>query len=378
MSMARPCLTAQLQNIAILEFGFKPVNYLRITYQFGHVRASTAVLRAFMSEPLDCRSGDVLIGNSQAIRRIYDQLQKASLTEVPVLITGESGTGKELAAKLLHNLSERRAYGFLKLSCAAMSSRFFDWELEHASDVLPGPQKSESAAIDSPISGGTLFLDEIDELDLMLQGKLLHKLQDSHLPGFNGANEKAENVRLICATNRDLEAEIAKGTFRTDLYYRINVLRIHMPSIRDRVTDIPLLMTHFIKVYSQRFGKDSIPLSDSFAKALETHHWPGNIRELENMAKRYVILGDEQHILNMMRQPELKGPPSEELDLTTPLRVQTKRAVQHLESKIILSVLKAHNWNRRKTARSLDISYRTLLYKIKEGGLPRSSNHTQS
>jgi len=330
-----------------------------------------------MSETQDCQFGEVLIGNSPAIRRIHDQLQKASLTDVPVLITGESGTGKELAAKLLHSMSERRAHSFFKLSCAAMSNRFFDWEFEHASDLLSGQQKSESAAIDSPVSGGTLFLDDIGELDLTLQGKLLHKLQDSRLPGFNGANEAAEDVRLICATNRDLEAEIAKGAFRADLYYRINVLRIHMPSISDCVTDVPLLMKHFIKVYSQRFGKDPIPASESFTKALETHHWPGNIRELENMAKRYVVLGGEQHVLNMMRPPALKGDPSEEVDLTTPLRIQTKRAVQHLESKIILSVLRAHNWNRRKTAQSLDISYRTLLYKIKEGGIPRSSNSTQ-
>lgn len=331
-----------------------------------------------MSETQDCRFGEVLIGNSPAIRRIYDQLQKASLTDVPVLITGESGTGKELAAKLLHNMSEQRAHSFLKLSCAAMSSRFFDWEFEHASDLISGQQKSESAAIDGPMSGGTLFLDEIGELDLTLQGKLLHKLQDSRLPGFNGANEAAEDVRLICATNRDLEAEIAKGAFRADLYYRINVLRIHMPSISDCVTDVPLLMKHFIKVYSQRFGKDPIPASESFTKALETHHWPGNIRELENMAKRYVVLGGEQHVLNMMMmRPPLKVPLSEKVDLTTPLRIQTKRVVQHLESKIILSVLRAHNWNRRKTAQSLDISYRTLLYKIKEGGLPRSSNSTQ-
>lgn len=330
-----------------------------------------------MAETQHCRFGEVLIGNSPAIRHIYDQLQKASLTDVPVLITGESGTGKELAAKLLHNMSERRAHSFLKLSCAAMSSRFFDWELEHASDLLLGEQKSESAAIDGPVGGGTLFLDEIGELDLSLQGKLLHKLQDAHLPGLTRVNKVAQDVRLICATNRDLEAEIAKGTFRADLYYRINVLRIHMPSIRDCVTDVPLLMKHFIKVYSQRFGKDAIPTSESFTKALETHHWPGNIRELENMAKRYVVLGGEQHVLNMMRPPEPKGAPSEDVDLSTPLRIQTKRAVQHLESKIILNVLKANNWNRRKTARSLDISYRTLLYKIKEGRLPRSNNSTQ-
>lgn len=316
---------------------------------------------------------EALIGNSSAIKRICDQLEKASATEVPVLITGQSGTGKGLTARVLHNLSKRSAQDFVELSCPGMSTQIFDQIHFAASNAANTGLEIKQGF---PTDACTLFLDEIGELDLSLQSKLLHRLQDLDLTGFAGINEQNVNVRLICATNRDLEAEIAKGTFRADLFYRINVLRIQIPPLRERVADILPLMNHFVRVYNKRFDKELNLPSPSFAKVLEKYHWPGNIRELENMAKRYVLLGGEQHVLSAMRCVEAPRELPEDVDLTTPLRIQTKRAIQNLESKIILNVLKAHNWNRRKTARSLDISYRTLLYKIKESGLPRSNNTT--
>ena len=328
-----------------------------------------------MTENKDCYAGPVLIGESPAIQQIRDQLQRASLTEVPVLITGESGTGKGLVAKLLHNMSERHAHRFHKLSCAALSGRFFDEELERDADLFDPVRRENGGAVSNEDKVGTLFLDEIGELNPMLQGLLLCKLQDSQLPGFHEAGELSRDVRLICATSHELEKEIVSGTFRADLFYRINVLRINMPPLRKCVQDIPALMTHFIRLHSKRFGKNPVPVSASLIRSLEAYRWPGNIRELENMAKRYVVLGGEEHyLLPMLQAPQTGAAPGEEVDLTTPLRIQTKRAVQHLEKKIILGVLKAHNWNRRKTARSLDISYRTLLYKIKESHLPRSGN----
>jgi two-component system, NtrC family, response regulator AtoC len=317
------------------------------------------------------RPAEILLGDSPAIRRISAQLQRAALTEVPVLITGESGTGKELAARLLHDLSSRRAHNFLKVSCPAIPNQLFESELfGHEPGAFTGAKESRVGKCEQA-DKGTLFLDEIGELDLSLQPKLLHALQDFRVVRLGAVDERAIDIRLICATNRDLEVEVAKGGFRTDLFYRINVLRIQMPALRERASDVPILMNHFIRLYGGRFGGSPPPLSSSLMKLLESYHWPGNIRELENMAKRYVVLGAEEHILSVMRQPEeFRASAPEVVDLTTPLRVQTKRAVQHLERKIILGVLEAHKWNRRKTARSLDISYRTLLYKIKEVGLP--------
>jgi two-component system response regulator AtoC len=318
------------------------------------------------------RPDEALIGDSSAIHRICDQLQKAALTEVPVLITGESGTGKELAARLLHSWSARRANHFLKVSCPAILHQFFESEL-YSYDQRSLPRETFETRIGKceQANKGTLFLDEVGELDQSLQPKLLYALQDLQVVRLNGADERSIDIRLICATNRDLEAEVAKGRFRIDLFYRINVVRIQMPPLRERITDVPILMDHFIKLYSESFQIKCNPLRSSFSKMLESYRWPGNIRELENMAKRYVVLGGEEHVLSAIKQPEeLRPLLLEAIDLTTPLRVQTKRATQHLERKIILGVLEAHNWNRRKTARSLDISYRALLYKIKEVGLP--------
>jgi two-component system, NtrC family, response regulator AtoC len=326
-----------------------------------------------MFEIKACRPDEALIGDSPAIHRISDQLRKAALTEVPVLITGESGTGKELAARVLHSSSPRRANNFLKVSCPAIPNQLFESELfGHEQGAFTGANESKAGKCELA-DKGTLFLDEIGELDLALQPKLLYALQDFRVVRLGTLDKRLIDIRLICATNRDLEAEVAKGGFRTDLFYRINVVRIQMPSLRERSSDIPILMVHFVNMYANHFGRKPAPLSSSFMKLLMSYPWPGNIRELENMAKRYVVMGGKEHVLSAIRQPEEFRPLLPDvIDLTTPLRIQTKRAIQHLESQIILGVLEAHKWNRRKTAQSLDISYRALLYKIKEGGLPHA------
>lgn len=318
-----------------------------------------------------CSSVPLLLGSSPAILRIEAQLQKAALTDVPVLITGESGTGKELAAQRLHQLSKRSERPFIRVNCPAIPGQLFESELfGHEPGAFTNARDARAGRFEQA-DKGTLFLDEIGELDLPLQSKLLHALQDFRVVRLGGITERMVDVRVICATNRLLEEEVAKGLFRIDLFYRINVLRIEMPPLRDRSSDVPLLMNHYIQIYSQRFRKTPAPLSSSLMRLLECYHWPGNIRELENLAKRYVVLDDEEHVITSLREPEELHPTiSDVIDLNAPLKQQTKRAVQHLERKIILGVLQAHKWNRRKAARSLDISYRGLLYKIKEAGLP--------
>jgi transcriptional regulator with PAS, ATPase and Fis domain len=324
-------------------------------------------MRAFQ----ESRPAVALLGDSPAIHRVYEQIQRAATTEVPVLITGESGTGKELAARLLHDLSARRSHTFLRVNCPAIPNQLFESELfGHEPGAFTGAREARAGKFEQA-DNGTLFLDEIGELDLALQSKLLHALQDFRIARLGGVDEKIVDIRLICATNRELEAEVAKGNFRADLFYRVNVLRIEMPPLRERASDVPILVNHFIAMYSERFRCAPAPLSPSIMRLLEAYHWPGNIREIENLAKRYVVLGGEEDIVSVLREPDnIRPMMPESIDLTTPLRVQTKRAVQHLEKRIILSVLQAHKWNRTKTARSLDISYRALLYKIKEAGLP--------
>ena len=312
-----------------------------------------------------------LLGQSPAILRINEQLQKAALTDVPVLITGESGTGKELAARRLHDLSRRSTHPFLKVNCPAIPDQLFESELfGYESGAFTNARESKAGKFELA-HGGTLFLDEIGELEVSLQAKLLHALQDFQVVRLGGVTERTVDVRLICATNRRLEVEVSRGGFRSDLFYRINVLRIEMPPLRERLSDVPVLMDHFIRLYSERFGERPAPMSSSLLRLLESYHWPGNIRQLENLAKRYVVLGGEENIGSILEtSDELSAPACDAVDLTLPLRIQTKRALQQLERRIILGVLQANKWNRRKAARSLGISYRALLYKIKEAGLP--------
>jgi transcriptional regulator with PAS, ATPase and Fis domain len=317
----------------------------------------------------------LLLGESPAIQAVREQLKSAAATDAPVLLTGESGTGKELAAAILHQLSRRGRHNMVKVNCPAIPSQLFESELfgyepgAFTGARIAKPGKFEMAR------RGTLFLDEIGELDIALQAKLLHALQDFKVIRLGSVEERPIDVRLICGTNRDLEAEIQAGAFRSDLFYRINVLNIRMPSLRARAGDVPLLLNHFIRLYSDQFGQRAKPVSSSAMQILEKYSWPGNLRELENLAKRYVVLGGEEHVLSSLREPaNARLLPVEASDINTPLRIQTKRAVQTLERRIILDVLRAHKWNRRNTARSLDISYRALLYKIKEAGLPSLRN----
>jgi len=317
----------------------------------------------------------LLLGESTAIQAVREQLKSAAATDAPVLITGESGTGKDLAARALHELSQRGRHSMVKVNCPAIPSQLFESELfGYESGAFTGAKIAKPGKFETACHG-TLFLDEIGELDIALQAKLLRVLQDFKVVRLGSVEERPVDIRLICGTNRNLESEVQAGTFRSDLFYRINVLNIKMPSLRARAGDVPILMNHFIAIYSDQFGQRPKPLSSSAMQILEKYSWPGNLRELENLAKRYVVLGGEEHILSSLREPA-NGEvlPMDTADINTPLRIQTKRAVQTLERRIIFDVLRAHKWNRRSTARSLDISYRALLYKIKEAGLPSIRN----
>ncbi len=206
---------------------------------------------------------------------------------------------------------------------------------------------------------------------LALQSKLLQLLQDGQFCRIGAQEDKKVEVRVVCATNRNLETEIENGTFRQDLFYRINVVNLQLPSLRERRTDIEGLVNYFLEYYNHKFNCRAKMLSPELMTTLQKYHWPGNIRELENLVKRYVILGTEEAISNdlVARQPEFFNP---EINVDGPISLKkiTRQATHELERKIILKVLQAHHWNRKKAARALNISYRALLYKIREAGLP--------
>jgi two-component system response regulator AtoC len=219
--------------------------------------------------------------------------------------------------------------------------------------------------------GGTLFLDEIADIEASLQAKLLHILQDGTFTHIGGQDEKNLDARIICATNRRLNHEIEIGAFRSDLFYRINVISVVLPPLRERRDDIPYLAEYLRQQFNQRFRRDATPLSAEAVQLLQQREWPGNIRELENCIARYVVLGSEEALYG--ERPEKRpGRPAYETtaDGNIPLKRIARQATQQMERDLIVKVLQANHWNRRRAAEVLKISYRALLYKVRQAGIP--------
>ena len=304
----------------------------------------------------------------QAVRL---RLHKVAEANVPVLIQGESGTGKDIIARMLHGLSPWKNGPFVKVNCPAIPGTLLESELfGYEKGAFTGAYGSKPGRVELA-HRGTLFLDEISELDPALQSKLLQVLQDGQFCRIGSQEDKKVEARIVCATNRRLESEIESGTFRQDLFYRINVVNLHMPPLRERRADIADLVNYFLDFYNRKYNCRARALSTELMAVLEKYHWPGNIRELENLVKRYVILGNEEAITSdlVAQEPQYLNP---EINLDGPISLKkiTRQAVHELERKVILKVLQANHWNRKQAARVLGISYRALLYKIREAGLP--------
>jgi two-component system response regulator AtoC len=325
------------------------------------------------AEPDSGLSEDLIFGSSRGMRGIQDRLKTVARSNVPVLIQGESGTGKEVLARLIHASSFVHRGPFVKVSCPAIPAGLFESELfGYEKGAFTGANSNRLGRV-TLANGGTLFLDEIGELDLALQAKLLQLLQDGKFCPIGAQQEKAVEVRVICATNRDLEAAVANGTFRQDLFYRINVVNLHIPPLRERQQDVPELVQYFTSLYNTEFNCSAKSLSRELLSLLQEYHWPGNIRQLENLIKRYVILGSEESISNDLL-PKKHAEPAF-VDYPVPdgtsvsLKKMTKSMVREFERQIIIRTLQAHSWNRVQTARALNISYRALLYKLKDSQL---------
>jgi two-component system response regulator AtoC len=314
---------------------------------------------------------NIIFGHSEVMQAVRSRLGKVAAANVPVLITGESGTGKDIIARLIHGLSPWKTGPYVKVNCPAIPGTLLESELfGYEKGAFTGAVGSKPGRVELA-HRGTLFLDEISELDPSLQSKLLQLLQDGQFCRIGAQEDKKVEVRVVCATNRHLQSEIEAGTFREDLYYRINVVNLHMPALRERRGDIEDLCAYFLEYYNQKFNCRARPLSNEVIAVLQKYHWPGNIRELENLVKRYVILGHEEVITNdlVTREPNFFNPDIS-FDGPISLKKLTRQCVHELESKVILKVLQRHHWNRKQAARTLGISYRALLYKIRDAGLP--------
>src|SRR5262249_22886586 len=238
----------------------------------------------------------VVFGKSEAMQALRSRMDKVASANVPVLINGESGTGKDIIARMIHNLSPWRSGPFVKGNCPAIPGTLLESELfGYEKGAFTGAYGMKPGRVEMA-HRGTLFLDEISELDLALQSKLLQLLQDGQFCRIGAQEDKKVEVRIVCATNRILEAEIENGTFRQDLFYRINVVNLHLPALRERRSDIEDLANYFLEYYNRKYNCRARALSSDLMAILQKYHWPGNIRELENLIKRYVILGNEDVI----------------------------------------------------------------------------------
>ena len=366
----------------------------------------------------------MLFGHSEGMLEVRDLIERVSDTDVTVLIRGESGTGKELVARALHERSLRKDKPFVKVNCAALPTELLESELfgfekgAFTGAIQHKPGKFEFA------NHGTMFLDEIGDMSFPLQAKLLQVLQDGEFSRLGGKNDVQVDVRVVTATNKDLETAVAQGQFREDLYFRLNVVTINLPPLRDRREEIPVLCEHFLKKYSVQYNKPMSAATPELSRLFMQYEWPGNIRQLENLIKRMVVLGSETPIFNELRQPvagvsfrssthfaspgeraafapppaaaprsAIPSPPAPAAVATAPtyaaavpagttsvapsgnvsLKDISRTAARGAERELIHRMLTRTRWNRKEAAEILGISYKALLYKIKENGLDKAS-----
>jgi two-component system response regulator AtoC len=314
-------------------------------------------------------SEDIIFGRSAAMQPIRHMVGKILATDLPVLIQGENGTGKGLLAQYIHSRSKFAAGACVKVNCAAIPGSLLESELfGYEKGAFTDAHSSKPGYVEMA-DNGTLFLDEISDLDLGLQAKTLQLLQDGHYNRIGDTQERRVNTRVICATNRKLEDETSAGRFRQDLFYRINVVTLNLPPLRERREDILALANYFLEHLNARFEREAPPFPEEVLEAFAHQEWRGNIRELENLVARYAIMGALDGVTADRSLRRLSNPLKLSVDGTVSLKHIAKQAVREMESNVILRVLRENKWNRRKAANALNISYRALIYKIQEAGL---------
>ena len=309
---------------------------------------------------------------SKPMREIESQCRLVARADIPVLILGESGTGKEIAAMLLHKLSPRSQRNFLKVNCAAMPADLLESELfGYEQGAFTGAVKSKPGKFEL-CDHGTILLDEIGEMPTVLQAKLLQVLQDGTFSRLGSRTSVNVDVRVIAATNIDIKAAIAQKAFREDLYYRLNGFTMKIPPLRDRIEEVPVLAQHFMNKAAAKYQSDPLPISPSLMRALGRYSWPGNLRELENVIRRYLVLADELAIideLNHQQSTALSPSNWDDKAGAGGLKYLVRNLKGDAESAAIAQTLEDTGWNRKAAAMDLQISYKALLYKIKQYNL---------
>ncbi|NPV70138.1 MAG: sigma-54-dependent Fis family transcriptional regulator [Firmicutes bacterium] len=341
----------------------KPLDMEEVRHLLRQAREFAAMKRRikYLEGELSDRYASGIVGSSKAMQKVFGLITKVRDIDANVLITGESGTGKELVARALHFGGRRARSRFEVVNCAAIPAALLESELfGHEKGAFTGAYARKPGSFEMA-DGGTVFLDEIGEMDMGLQSKLLRVIQNREFAPLGSTQPRRVDVRIIAATNKELSREVETGRFRQDLFYRLNVINIRVPALRERAEDIPLLVAHFIKRYGDRFSKAITGIDGGALKILERYGFPGNVRELENIIERAVALADGQTIT----APDLPEWLSGDAEVRDSVRATTRHErLADIERAAIIESLKRHGGNRRATARSLGISERNLRNKI--------------
>jgi two-component system response regulator AtoC len=344
------CVARELQREALEKAGMRAMRLARAN---GSLDVS------------DLPPDEVIFGQSPQMAIVRSKLERVADTNVPVLIQGDCGTGKEILAKLFHARSDRSNAPFIKVICPAIPGTLIESELfGYEKGAFTGAYASKRGRVELAHQG-TLFLDEIGSLDLGVQAKLLQLLQDGSFVRVGGQEPKRINARIVSAANGNLRERAEEGSFRLDFFYRINAVTIDLPPLRHRIEDLPVLIDYFFAVHSKALHCEPRPLSREMRRLMQKFNWPGNIRQLENLIRSYILIGSEEALAAEL-VPTAAGDLAPEIDLANPISLKqiTKDATHNLEQQIILKVLRANGWSRQKTAKWLNISYRSLLYKL--------------
>ncbi|MBD3307053.1 response regulator [candidate division KSB3 bacterium] len=309
-----------------------------------------------------------IVGTSGSIQQIFDVIKRVSTSKSTVLITGESGTGKELIARAIHQNSPRKDQPFVTVSCGAIPENLLESELfGHIKGAFTGAIANKMGLFEVA-NMGTLFLDEVGELPLLIQVKLLRVLQERQFKRVGGTKDISVDVRIIAATNRDLRQMVADNTFRDDLFYRLNVIPVHLPPLRERTKDIPLLSQHFLEKYNREIGRHFTHITDNAMEQLLAYDWPGNIRELENVIERAVALETEPAIDTPSLPDSIRGIPPQ-FESMIPLEIppegiNLESIVEEVERDLLLKALEKTGWVKKHAAKLLNLSFRSFRYRL--------------
>jgi two-component system response regulator AtoC len=322
------------------------------------------------------------VAASPVMRKLRSEAALVANVDIPVLMLGESGTGKEVMARLIHKLSPRAHRTFLKVNCAAVPGDLLESELfGYEAGAFTGANHPKPGKFEL-CNKGTILLDEIGEMPTSLQAKLLHILQDGQFSRLGSRSVIKADVRILAATNINIPEALATKRLREDLYYRLNAFTLNVPPLRERKEEVPILLKHFMSRQAERYARPPLPITPDMLEACLAYHWPGNLRELSNFVKRYLVLGDEKLAINELR-PKSDGngaqfsPAAQNSGngAAGGLKSLARSAKDEAEAEAITKALDETNWNRKQAAILLKISYKALLYKIRQYGIAQAKNH---